>query len=60
MKQKDETMEAYTIRLIREDERERCIQAVKTCAALDENGYICTKDDAIKAILGQISFGELQ
>jgi hypothetical protein len=52
MKQKDETMEAYTIRLIREDERERCIQAVKTCAALDENGYICTKDDAIKAILG--------
>jgi hypothetical protein len=31
-------------------ERERCITAVKKCASLDENGYICTKDAAIKAI----------
>jgi hypothetical protein len=28
----------------------RCKEAVLHCASLDENGYICTKDIAIKAI----------
>lgn len=34
------------------EERERCIEAIKGCASWDTNGYICTKDAAIKAING--------
>jgi len=39
---------------IRADEaakvRAEAIEAIKSCGSLDENGYICTKSDAIKAI----------
>jgi hypothetical protein len=29
---------------------EAATQAIQDCSSLDENGYICTKDDAIKAL----------
>lgn len=39
-------------------ERSRCIEAIKKCRSLDENGYICEKAEAIKAILDLGDAGE--
>lgn len=32
-------------------ERDRCLRAVSDCPSLDENGYICEKGHAMKAII---------
>jgi hypothetical protein len=39
-------------------ERDRCIRAIKNCPSWDTNGYICTKDAAIKAILNDVACPE--
>lgn len=36
-----------------ERERNRCLKAVSDAPALDENGYICEKGQAMKMILAQ-------
>jgi hypothetical protein len=32
------------------EERERCVEAIRACPSLDENGYICEKAAAIAKI----------
>jgi hypothetical protein len=38
------------IPIIAAEMRERAMHAVRVCASLDENGYICEKSEAMKAI----------
>jgi hypothetical protein len=44
---------AWGIARARTEERKRCIDAIRACPSLDENGYICEKAAAIAKIGSQ-------